>query len=232
MTAKRGALAALERLRTEAAEAGEAVRLLELECRKAARSRDRAESAVIDYHRGVAAGERKPDAAGERKLMGELADVRARTTTRVLHGDPAHLVDLVVEGRLAGARQLAQGCESEVVRFIVEHRDELVAELVLLAEEARDRLLAERSEPARAQWAAVRKQWSALIERWGISPRELPPVPGDFAAALAPLESGRVRDPRELLPMPKSLAPGPPDDEPGVAGARTLAGDWPDRVVL
>jgi hypothetical protein len=226
--ARRSPLAELERLRGELAEAGNQVDSIDLERRKAGRSRHRAQGALIAYHTEVAAGDRKADAGEERELRAELQKVRAATALDFsMSGGPV-VVDLALEGQAAGLRQIVSLRKSAVALFIVDHRAELVLELTPVAEQARDRLLEERSEPARAHWAAVRNLWVPLIERWGISPRELPSVPSDFGAALAPFASGQPRDPRDLWPMPQSLVPGADpqsvSEEPGVARERTLEG--------
>ncbi len=217
-------LAELERLRHALAEAEEQVAAIDLERSKARRARHRAQGALIDYHRAVAAGDRKADAGEERALRGELQKVRAATVV-VSESGGSVVVDPALEGQAAGLRQIVSQRQSAVATFIVDHRVELVLELTPLAEQARDRLLEERSEAARAHWATVRNIWVPLIERWGSSPFELPAVPADLGAAIAPFASGQPRH-RELVPMPLSLGPGADpqsvSEEPGVAYGRTL----------
>lgn len=229
------ALERLEELRTKVRDAEQRVQEVELERSKARRSVDRVKGPLLSYYQELGAGKREADAKLEQDLLAKVREAEGRVTMRpVWRGGTAVVglepVDELVEAKLAGAKEAQVEAEGAVANFISSHRHELVEELTPRAEAARDRLLEAIDALAAAEgaWMAERRTWGAFIERWGVSPAELPRSPiggllGEVGQALAPLVGGEPRDPRRLLPMPSSLAPGPGAPDPVDADADDLA---------
>jgi hypothetical protein len=212
------ALERLEELRAAVRDAEEKLSGVELERSKVARSLDRVVAPLRSYHEDLAAGEREPDAALERKLTLAVTEVQEsgliQAKPLLAHGRIIDLevVDERIEAKIVGSRRLVQTRIEERNAFARERAEELQTELLEHAEAARDGLLSawQGLQAAAGDWSRVRGRFADLAPQWEISPAELPahPLAGattELERAFAPMAGGVPRDPRRLVPAPSSL---------------------------
>lgn len=210
----------LQSLRAQVAAADERIVVVAEENRAAASRAKAAAEALGAYFGDVEAGSREAD-----------PEVEARLREAARQAEDAARPE-VAGGRLNGAHAARTTRLHAVGAFVQEHRDELQEDLIGQAlresEGLMDTWLAFRA--ALERWAAVRSEFAQLMPFWGLEFHELPPVP--FGAAiqdgerfLAPLMSGRPRDPRRFVPAPSSLLPG--EEVPGPASADA---EWVEEV--
>ncbi len=212
----------LHQLEAQALEADRAVQAAEATRRQRLRRYGAAQSALTSYFGGVGFGD-APDPDREAELRKNITELRSRLGERTVPNHAANgqggtrveLVDLEAEGLIAGAQQKAMEAHDAVVEFVIEHRDDLQAELIEISIAEGDN----RTQAAHAFLAAdqrcraMRTRWIQLGERWAIAPAEVPlaAFPGiameDIATTIAQTEGG-AKDPRGMLPMPARLAPG------------------------
>ncbi len=210
MPATISALEKLEELYQHVREAEERVAQAEQERARAGRALEAAKGPLRDYYEALGAGEREPDPALEKQLLAEIRKRDTVITTRPQPGGGVAIVDEAAEARVLGAKRVLAEREQAPPRFIVEHRDELVAELTDRSIAARDGLFAAIDEFGKgaSAWQSARDAWGRMIPHWGISPSELPHIPVALEDRnLAPMAYGKQRDPARLLPMPSSQAP-------------------------
>lgn len=177
------------------------------------------------YFEAVERGEREPDRLEERKLRKAVADIDERLG-RELRTDRGHtrevIVDVEAEARLDAARDQAEDAGNAIGAFILERRADLEAELTARALAARDALMdaIEGLSRAAGEWSATRRAWLDFGEQWAGNPGPLDvplnPLPG---VAMQDIElvamqvAGGAKDPRGVIPMPSSMAPGADQEE-------------------
>jgi hypothetical protein len=212
-------LARLEELRADVAAAEERVRELEAEAKKAERRIDAAKAPLLGYWADVEAGRREPDEVLEAELLSAVRTAEGSVSLSVIHdsgGARLRATDDETTARLQGAREVVQQRKDALSHYVVDAREELVADLVPRSEAAWDVLSAaiDGLREAEGKWNGVRNQWLSLIDQWGIERPQLPTSPASAAIqelerSLAPMFGPQVRDPRRLIPAPVSLLPGP-----------------------
>jgi hypothetical protein len=141
---------------------------LELEQRKARRKVDRMRAPLQDYWRAVAAGEREPDGDHERHLIEQVREAEASVSLRpvLAHGGVVELVavDEKVEAQRAGAREVVQARQAELVAYVREHFDDLCLEALAVAERAGEevREVLEAASKASAAWQSATGAWGRV----------------------------------------------------------------------
>lgn len=137
--------------------------------------------AVETYHRDVAAGRREDDP----EALSGLVAARDRLSDE-MRRDPRNgkiLGHMPAEGRveaLTADREAARRAEAAYVR---EHEDEITAELLDQAREARAKMhrAQQAIEQAHRAWQNARLAWQPFMEAYGIDARHFPPHPLDQA---------------------------------------------------
>jgi hypothetical protein len=205
MTQQRSAHQQLAATREEVTKVELRLDEVRLEKQRAERAADKAEAALAAYFSELEGGS-KPDRRREKDLRLALQEARDAA------GVEWDARERAVLQRLSEAQQA-------VAAFAANHADDLAAELMEEAPEARDRLLraVEELNAAEAHWNDIRARWVPIVERRGLNVRELPQSPlhgatGEIATALAPNYSGKPRHPSRLLPVPWSFLPA--DERP------------------
>ena len=200
MTQQRSAHQQLAATREEVTKVELRLDEVRLEKQRAERAADKAEAALAAYFSELESGS-KPDKRREKDLRLALQEAR----------DAA---GVEWDARERAVRQRLSEAQQAVAAFAANHADDLAAELMEEAPEARDRLLraVEELNAAEAHWNDIRARWVPIVERRGLNLRELPPSPlqgatGEVAVALAPNYSGKARHPSRLLPIPWSFLP-------------------------
>jgi len=220
---KTTALERLEALRAEVRGAQDRVGEMESRRTRTRGALERAKGPLREYYEELGAGEAEPDAGRERELLAAVREVESSVSIRAeMDGGAVRLVavDERLEGELRGAQRAVEAAESEVGRFIDDHREELAGDLTPRSLAARDRLLAawDELQAASGAWGAARAQWSPMVERWGdlgaLPQNPLAGATAELERAFAPLESGVRRDPRRLIPAPRELVPTDDEEAP------------------
>ncbi len=223
----------MQRLEAPALEADRAVQTAEATRRQRLRRYDAAQLELSAYFAGVGFGN-APDPTREAELREKVAELRARLGERTIPipapngrgGTRTELFDPEAEGLIAGAQQRAMEAHDAAIEFVIEHRDELQAELVERSlQEGDNRMQAARDFlTADQRCRALRTRWVQLGERWGFAPAEVPLAAFDGIAmqdietTLAQVEGG-AKDPRGVIPMPVRLGPGGDPEEIEYAGS-------------
>lgn len=214
------ALKELEALRQAHREAERRIAELEATRHQLPRRFQTEQGKLRAYFEAVERGEREPDRLEERKLRKAVADIDERLG-RELRTERGHtrevIVDVEAEARLDAARDQAEDAGNAIGAFIRERRADLQAELTTRALAARDSLMdaIEGLSRAAGEWSATRRAWLEFGEQWAGNPGPLDvpgsPLPG---IALQDIElvamqvTGGAKDPRGVIPMPSSMAPG------------------------
>ncbi len=153
------------------------------------------------------------------------AEAEANSITRPVMSQGREIssesIDIAAEARRDAAHDALTDAISEHRRYIQEHRTEIGEARTPEALQARDDLFEawEHFQAKLGQWSRVRNSWSLLLELWGMPPLELPvngvgTASGEMATAFAPMSFGKRRDPRDFIPMPRSMAPHEGTDVP------------------
>lgn len=156
------------------------------------------------------------------RLRETVTDLLATRVVREQVGSTTRYGDSRARRVLDEAAEAQQEAESAVQRFAAENAERLQREMLEVSENARDELLDALivASAALQGWRRQREAWIALMPAWGISPGELPPLPGVVDAGMALQDAlvdqqragGHARHPRLLTPAPITVQLGNPAD--------------------
>ncbi len=226
---KKSAFEEFQQLEAAALEADRAVQEAESKKRRRVREYTAASGDLTAYFSAVGAGD-VPDEARERELRVKVDEARGRLAERMTpdgrNGMRVEMFDPEAEGRIAGAMQRQFEAADAVSRFVIEHRDELQAELVGMSIQAGDARMrqAEAFLHSDRDCDRLRRLWVRFGVHWGFAPNEVPLAGFDGIAlqdvqmALAQAQGG-AKDPRGMYPMPVRLAPGGDPERVEYAGS-------------
>lgn len=160
------------------------------------------------------------DPAAERAARDEITDLTAMLVPIDERGGHVRYADRRAADRHHDALDAAEDAKADISRFVIERRHDIEDELRDRSVRVADRLAAavEELSAANSEWASTSRIWRGFLELWGAPPIEMPqmPLPGiavqDIELVVMQVRGG-ARDPRGLVPMPSSLAPGAEHEE-------------------
>lgn len=212
----------LDELRAAAAEHAPLVNAAQAKFDGSGRWYDAAAAKLRSYIEGVDAGEQANDPDKLAELRNAVTDLAATRTVREKRGSSTRYGDSRPQRALEEAQQAQQEADNAVTEFVTAHRENLQRGMLERSEAVRDEMLATFAAASASghAWRRQRADWLALMERWGISPAELPPLPGLIDPHEAVNQGindqqragGHVRHPRLLTPAPVSVQLHTPED--------------------
>ena len=210
----------LEGLRGEVHEAQRRVTEAEAAALQGRRRLERARGPLLGYFEQLGAGEIEADPEEERRLRAAVTEAQQHVSTRPVLVDGATVdftpVDDEAEARLEGARRALEDRRNELRSFAAERLGALLAERVpgSLAVAERLRTALEALVAADASWSREIAGYRGLASLAGRDElaAELPRRSDEQRQALAQWDSLLRDDPGALVPVPRSLLPGPDDE--------------------